>query len=121
VGLRSTRLPIVTFTVKNANQTRTTAQLTRNLSDRITVIDQETELNDEFYIEQIRHTISDAGHRHDTQFGCERVISDIATVFTFGVAGKGFGSGAFGGASQLSPTNIFILDQDQLDQEYLGY
>lgn len=75
---RAERLPIVTITMNGGdNDTCMTQQLARDLSDRITIIETQTALNDEFYIEQIQHTIADGGNKVVTVFGCEKVPSGL--------------------------------------------
>lgn len=99
---RKTRLPIVQLDVRGSNATRLTQCITRNLSDRITIVDAETGLNRAFFIEQINHQVIDAGALHTTTFGCEAVpttsgLDDPSTVFIFNHANNGkFGTGKFG-------------------------
>ncbi len=99
---RKVRLPIVQLNMVGSNVTRLTQCLVRNLSDRITVIDAETGLNRDFYIEQITHNITDAGKLHTTTFGCEAVstasgLDSPADVFIFDHPTNGkFGTGKFG-------------------------
>lgn len=93
---RSERLPIVTITMDGGdNDTCLTQQLARDLSDRATIIEDETGLNADFYVEQIEHSISDSGGRLVTAFGCEKAAIKPTNPFTFGVSGKGFDQGAF--------------------------
>lgn len=99
---RKVRLPIVSLDVIGGNDTRLTQCLTRNLSDRVTVVDAETGLNRAFYIEQIKHSIRQAGLLHTTTFGCEAIstasgLDSATTVFIFDHATQGkFGTGKFG-------------------------
>ncbi len=65
--------PTVTVTVANANSTRLTQQLTREISDRVTVVESQTGLNAAMYIERIRHEVREGGRFHRTTFGCEKV------------------------------------------------
>lgn len=99
---RKVRLPIVQFNVIGSNLTRLTQCLVRNLSDRVKLIDAETGLNRDFYIEQITHNIIDAGKLHTTTFGCEAVstaagLDSPTDVFIFDHPTNGkFGTGKFG-------------------------
>lgn len=101
VAYRSTRLPIVSFDVVGSNDTRLTQCLDRDLSDRVTVVDAETGLNDAFFIEQIAHNITMAGQRHVTTYGCEKIpsgagLDDASTMFIWDHATQGkFGTGRF--------------------------
>lgn len=94
---RAQRLPVVTIHLTGGNDTITTQQLARDLSDRVTIVDAETGLNAAFFIERIEHTISGAGSQmHETTFACEKVASGAApAVFRFNVAGRGFNDGVF--------------------------
>lgn len=65
--------PTVTVTIANANSTRLTQQLTREVSDRVTVVESQTGLNAQMYIERIRHEVREGGRFHRTTFGCEKV------------------------------------------------
>lgn len=91
---RGERLPIVSVRMTGDDSDRLTSMLGRDLSDRITIVDSETGLSRDFYIEQIEHTISEAGLRHETVFGCE--------------------------ALPLVPTDVFVLDVGELDVNHLG-
>jgi hypothetical protein len=120
VGLRSRRMPTVTFTLKNANATRMREQLRRDISERVTIVEPESGVNGEFFIEKITHRVNDAGHDHQTDFACELAENPITSVFTFGVSGKGFDEGAFGTPAAQSPEDIFILGESLLDQQQLA-
>jgi len=99
---RSERLPIVNVRLTGATDSIKLQQLTRDLSDLVTIIDAETGLNANFYIEQIQHSITGAGGGNrnlETQYGCEKVgptTDDPANVFTFNAATNGkFNTGRF--------------------------
>jgi len=71
---RKQRRPIFELALKGAaHDSRLTQCLTRALSDRVTVVDAETGLNDVFYVERLTHTITEAGVFHETVFGLEKV------------------------------------------------
>lgn len=106
---RAERLPIVQMLVINKTVERLTEQLGRDLSDRITIVEPELGLNDDFYIEQIAHH-SIGSFRHETTFGCEQAPTQIDSAFTFDVAGRGFGDGKFGLGGLSDPDNIFRFD-----------
>lgn len=67
--------PIAVFNVMGKSGTNLTQCLSREISDRVTVVDEQTELNSAMYIEQIKHTIHYGGQLHETEFGCEKVSS----------------------------------------------
>lgn len=109
---RAERLPIVTFRVVNGNDTRMTQMLSRDLSDRVTVVEAETGLNADFYIEHIGHTITQAGLFHETTFGCEKAPTQPSSVFRFDTAGQGFNDGRFGITGLSDPDTMFRFDQE---------
>jgi hypothetical protein len=93
---RSERMPIVVITLDGGNDDDVLVQqLARDLSDRITIVETETGVNADFFVERIEHTVSDGGGRLVTVFGCEKAPVKPANPFTFGVSGKGFGQGQF--------------------------
>lgn len=107
---RATRRPTVQIVIRNANDARLTQMLERDLSDRITIIEDEASLSDEFYIEQIQHFISDAGMAHTTTFSCEQVAEQVSNAFTFDVTGQGFDDGVFGEIGFDDPDTMFRFD-----------
>ncbi len=109
VALRSRPLPIIStrFMVGN-NTTKAAAILARDLSDRVTVIEPETAINGDFYVETIGHDLTGT-HDHEVTFGLEAVQTAITPVFRFDVAGAGFDQGKFG-AGLDEPTTVFRFD-----------
>lgn len=106
---RAERLPIVTITV-GGTDTRLTQQLTRRLSDRITIIDTETGLSAPFYIDRVEHRVIEGGESHVTVFGCEKVPTQPANVFILGSATRGvLGTNKLGKDGLDDPANLFIL------------
>jgi len=103
VAYRKDPLPIITMDVigSSGTATRLTQNLTRDLSDRITVVSAELGLNRAFFVENLTHRVSSAGLIHVTSYGCEAVptsagLDDATTVFTFDHATRGkFGTGKF--------------------------
>jgi len=92
---RKQRVPILEIEIRGAaNNTRMVQCLARAISDRITVVDAETGLNDVFFIERITHEISGAGRFHTTRLGLEKVPTQPAAGFIFGTSV--FGTGVFG-------------------------
>lgn len=108
---RAQRLPIVTIRLTGGNDTITTQQLTRDLSDRVTIVDAETGLNAPFFIERIEHSISGAGSQlHETTFACEKALIQPTNIFRFDTAGAGFNDGVFALAGLDDPTTMFRFD-----------
>lgn len=121
---RAERLPIVSMrVVHDGNTSRLTQQLSRDLSDRVTVVESETGLNDDFYIERITHTIGDGGLFHETVFGLEKARDQVANAFTFDTAGKGFNGGVFGAGGISDPDNVLRFDTtgQGFDQGLFGF
>lgn len=123
VGQRAQRVPIVTIKVNNGNALRLAQILNRDLSDRIHIVEpDETFLDHDFFIENIKHDIAQVGKDHAVLFGCERAPStagQTVTWFTFDSASKGFDDGAFSSVGLSLGTSLFILDdatQGRLDQ-----
>lgn len=100
VELRSEPLPVINtkFMIGGFNTTRAAATLSRDLSDRVTVVEPETVLNDDFYIESIAHDFT-GQHDHTITFGLEAVppagAVTAANVFLIGsaVSGHRIGTG----------------------------
>lgn len=124
LALRSERLPVVTFVLPNRNDTCTTQILTRDLSDRITIVETQTSQNNDYFIEQAEHNIAGVGTDHRVTFGCERVRVRTGTQFRFDVAGAGFNDGSFGLPGYDDASDVFILDSavagHRLDTGRLG-
>ncbi len=110
VGKRADRLPTITVTMQGSNDTKLLQQLSRVFSDRITLVETETGINGDCFIEQISHQISEGSKLLTTQFGLEKAPDENTNVFTFDVAGKGFDDGLFARMGQDDSDTIFILD-----------
>lgn len=120
IGLRSTRLPIVTFTLKNGSRDRLFQILNRNLSDRVHIEEDETFTDHDFFIEKVEHEISESGFYHTAQYSCERVREQVTGVFTFDDPDHGFDDGLFGYVGIDDVNKVFILNQSNLDEGLLG-
>ena len=77
--------PTVKITVNNGNATRLSAALARQISDRIRVIEANTTLDDQFWIDTVEHRAT--GRFHETAFGAE-VASDTG-YFIIGTSAIG--------------------------------
>lgn len=128
VGQRKERLPVIHMTVKNANDTRLTNILDRDLSDRVHIVEAtHTNTDHDYFIETISHKITKAGKLHEVEFGLERsVTEEIETpnFFTFDEAGKGFDQGLFGDGGVVRSDKLFILGDatlGKLNVSGLGY
>ena len=129
VAQRGERLPVVSIAVNNGHADRLTQILSRDLSDRIHIIEtNETGLDDDFFIEKIEHEITEVGKKHVATFSCERAFIDNTATpnyFTFDKAGSGFNDGVFGEDGLIQSDKIFILgdvgDNGKLDVAGLGF
>jgi hypothetical protein len=111
LSYRAERLPIVSFDIIGDRDSRLGQCLGRDLSDRVSLVDGETGLNRDFFIEQIAHKIPLGGLFHITTFGCEAVPAPADSPFTFDDATNGkFGTGKFASMPLDEPTGIFIFD-----------
>ncbi len=122
---RAERLPAVTITIRGGNDVRLLQQLARDLSDRIHIVETETGLDDDFYIEQIGHTVYDAGLMLETRFGCEKVADAPTGLLILDSATDGLlNTGKLGGVGYSDPTTVFLLDdsgQGLLNTGVLGF
>lgn len=110
LGQRADRLPVVTFTVPNETAEQLVQQLTRDLSDRITVQDPESGFNGACFLETIAHDIDDDGNTIRTTMSAEKIPVVPTGLFTFNVAGLGFNDGEFAPSGFDDPTKIFRFD-----------
>jgi carbohydrate binding protein with CBM4/9 domain len=120
LGLRAERLPLVTFQVSNSNNEKMLQILTRDLSDRIHIVENETFTDHDFFIERIEQEIEEVGWNHRAVFGCERAPDQVAGTFKFGSSGPGFDEGRLGTQGGNNSDDVLILGVGQLDQKVLG-
>jgi len=107
----SQRRPAITIPIFNINGFRLFQMLYRDLSDRVHIVDRQTGLDDDFFIESISHFISQAGMEVLTTFGCEKAPQPASGQFRFDDATFGkFDVGKFGSFGLDSPTEVFIFD-----------
>lgn len=110
VGYRARPRPGVQLRVVSQDIAHLTQILSRQVSDRITIRNDQLEMDADFHIESISHTISSLGALHAVVFGCEAVIEQAENVFIFDVAGHGFNDGVFAFAGLNDPDTIFLFD-----------
>lgn len=114
---RYKKLPFIEFRLTNGNAIRLRSMLDHRLSDRIDITETETFTDDDFYIEQIKHTISNSGLTHETMIGCEQIPRPIPGAMIFDDPDTGFNVGVFGErANKYSfDENLFIVGQSTLN------
>lgn len=110
LGRRAQRLPTITVSMVGGDVTRVLQQVSRDLGDRVHVIEEHTGLDADCWIEQISHTVTQGGAEHRTAFGLEKAPEVISNPFTFDVAGQGFDDGVFVGTGYDDPSLMFMFD-----------
>jgi hypothetical protein len=71
--LRKDRLPTFSVTVNNGTSNRLAQILDRDISDRVTIIETNTAVNADHFIESVEYNVKDIGYDHTATFFCERV------------------------------------------------
>jgi hypothetical protein len=109
VSQRSQPLPVLSarFVIGN-NLAKAAAILVRDLSDRVTVVEPETALNNDVYVESIAHELTGT-FDHAVTFGLELAPTLPTNIFQLDVSGHGADQGILGGGFD-DPSNILILD-----------
>lgn len=113
VATRAQPLPVVTARFNLADPFRAAGLLTKDLSDRVTVIEPETGLSGDFFVESIAHDLTSV-YDHGITFGLEAAPTPAALAppinrLRFDTTGSGFSDGAFGGGLDFSAT-MFRFD-----------
>jgi hypothetical protein len=111
--------PLATVTASfliGEDDDRATALLPRNMSDRVTIVEPETQLNHEFFIENFVHDLS-AEFDHKVTFGTEMIASGISPQFRFDTTGAGFGDGKFGNGTD-DPALMFRFDNSTVGHRF---
>lgn len=122
LGQRAQRLPVMTITVVGAGHSERMRQiLTRDLSDRVRVVEEETFTDHDHYIERVDHAIADVGYDHRAVFGLERVREQHVDALVFDDPARGFDDGVFAMSGIDEPDQICVLDESHLDERLLGH
>jgi hypothetical protein len=113
VGIRSKPLPVlsVRFVIGN-NFDRCRQVLERDIGDRVTVVENQTGLNTDFYIESIKHEFT-SEYDHAVTFGLEMVPGENSQrpIFRLDTPGAGANQGYVGsGLNDGITTDFFRLD-----------
>lgn len=122
------RRPTVSMRLVSNNLTTHLQEITRTISDLITIKNPQIRLDENFFIENIQHTlarmVSDdtcPGPMHYATFGCEQADTAAAgNPFTFDKVGAGFDDGVFGANIADDPTTLFIFDHPTQGQFDVG-
>ena len=122
------RRPLVKMRVVSQDPDHLVQLLSRQISDLITIRNDELGLDDAFHIESINHEMRridpSTGPVHACVFGAERrLIVAQDNPFTFDKVGAGFDQGRFGLFGVDDPSTVFIFDhatQGQFDTGLFG-
>lgn len=120
------RRPTVSVRIVSDSLDSHLEEVTRKISDLVTVRNPDMGLDAGFYVENIAHTLARMrpvedcpGPVHYATFGCEQAGAAASTnPFTFDKVGAGFDQGTFGPSVANDPTTLFIFDhatQGQFD------
>lgn len=84
---RAQPLPLLTvrFIASDLQTSRLAAVLALDLSDRVTVVEPETQVNGDYFVESISHTIEGI-HSHEVVLGLEAVPPTPTSVFIIGTS-----------------------------------
>lgn len=109
------RRPIVKMRVTAQDPAHLLQILTRTVSDRITIRNDELGLLNDFFVESVSHLVRrispDKGPVHAAVLGCERTLETPGdNPFTFDKAGAGFDQGTFGLEGVDDAATVFIFD-----------
>lgn len=112
VSIYSQPQPSVTFDIEGALSAQTLSRILHTqISDRITVRNDELGLNADFFVEKITHTIRRLGARHVLTVGAQVVQPyQAALPFMFDVSGQGFDQGQFSLDAANNPATMFRFD-----------
>jgi hypothetical protein len=108
VAQRAQPTPIVSATFMiGRNEFKSAAILVRDLSDRVTIVESETVLNNDFYIESLRHDFT-GEYDHTVTVGLEMAPVQQTPIFALDTDGAGADQGKLGGGFS-DPNTILIL------------
>lgn len=109
------RRPTVTLRVTAKDGAHLRQILQRTVSDRIHIVNGEMGLDDDFFIENVTHTIQRMNNAngqppvHAVTFGCEKEVVVNANPFRFDVRGAGFDQGVFDQIGSSDPSTVFVF------------
>ncbi len=89
VGMYQNPRPIAEVTLYGTDATQWNQVLNRQISDRVTVVEAQTGVNADFFIEQVSHELTYGGKLHAAKFGMEKAAAGTYLVWGTGVWGTG--------------------------------
>lgn len=119
------RRPTVQMRIVTEDPSHFVQVLSRTISDRIHIKNDEMGLDDDFFIERVTHTISRRNMTgrapvHAVVLGCEKQLDTSANPFRFDVRGSGFDQGVFDPIQSDDSTTVFTFDHPSQGQFDLG-
>lgn len=123
------RRPTVELHLVSCDTAHHVQEVTRTISDLITIRNGELGLYGDFYIEWLQHTLTRMpaqgevcpGPVHYAVLGCETSgITVPANPFTFDKVGAGFDDGVFDPTAADNPSSVFIFDHPTQGQFDVG-
>jgi hypothetical protein len=111
----ATRRPTVQIRVVSSDPAHFAQVLTRTVSDRVRIVNEEMRLDSDFFVERVTHTVRRIGRTgeppvHAVVLGCERDLDEVTNPFTFDVRGAGFDQGVFDPLTADDADQVFIFD-----------
>lgn len=111
----ASRRPTVQIRVVSSDPAHFAQVLTRTVSDRVHITNDEIRLDDDFFVERVTHTVQRIGSTgrapvHAVVLGCEKNLDVTANPFAFDVRGSGFDQGVFDPFQADDAGQVFIFD-----------
>lgn len=109
------RRPTVSLRIAAKNGAHLVQILSRTISDRIHIVNGEMGIDDDFFIENVSHSINRMNNEnsqppvHSVIFGCEKEVFVTANPFRFDTRGAGFDQGVFDQTGSSDPATVFVF------------
>lgn len=89
-------LATVEMLIVNVDAAHLYEQMVRQVSDRITIVETHTGIDNDFWIERIGHAIEMGGKRHLTTFGCSKVALSVGDIYLWDDAASVYDTATWG-------------------------
>lgn len=121
----ATRRPTIQLRVAAEDPEHLGHILSRTISDRIHVRNDELGLDSDFFVEKVTHTLQRFNRTgkppvHSVVLGCERDIQHVTNPFTFDLRDAGFNDGVFDPVKFDDPDTVFIFDDSDQGRFDIG-
>lgn len=109
------RRPTVQIRVVSSDPAHLVQVLSRTVSDRVRIVNDELRLDDDFFVERVTHTVQRVGATgrppvHAVVLGCEKDLDVNVNPFTFDKRGAGFDQGVFDPLQADDASQVFVFD-----------